>query len=108
MICLADAAEHAGGAAIYVGRRISSENWSCSLIAAKSRLMNATIPRNELSAILLCTELAYMVKGALKDLVNEIIYVTDSTIALSWCSNKNIKLRLFAYNRVTTILRMAE
>ena len=75
MICLADAAEHAGDAAVYVGRRISPENWSCSLIAAKSRLMNGTIPRNTLSAILLCTELAYMVKGALKDLVDEVIYV---------------------------------
>ena len=71
-------------------------------------MLHATIPRNELSAILLCTELAFLVKKALGDRVGEIIYITDSTIALSWCSNSNIKLRLFVYNRVMTILRMIE
>ena len=70
--------------------------------------MDATIPRNELSVILLCTELAFLVKQALGDLVGEIIYCTDSIIALSWCRNKNIKLRLFVYNRVMKILRMCE
>ena len=34
--------------------------------------------------------------------IREIIYVTDSSIALNWCSNENIKLRLFVYNRVMT------
>ena len=67
--------------------------------------MDAIIPRNELSAILLCTELAFLVKQALGDLVNEIFYCT---IALCWCKNMTIKLRLFVYNRVMTILRMCE
>ena len=70
--------------------------------------MDATIPRNELSAILLCTELTFLVKRAFGDLVDEIIYCTDSTIALSWCKNETIKLRLFVYNRVMTILRMCK
>ena len=108
LICLSDAAEFCGGAAIYVGRRHKNGSWSCSLLAAKSKMLHATIPRNELSAILLCTELAFLVKKALGDRIGEIIYVTDSTIALSWCSNSNIKLSLFVYNRVMTILRMIE
>ena len=108
LICLSDAAELCGGAAIYAGRRYFDGSWSCSLLASKSKMMDATIPRNELSAILLCTELAFLVKKALGDRVGEIIYVTDSTIALSWCNNTNIKLRLFVYNRVMTILRMCE
>ena len=70
--------------------------------------MDATIPRNELSAVLLCSELAFLVKRALGDLVDQIIYCTDSTIALSWCRNLKIKLRLFVYNRVMTILQMCE
>ncbi|XP_023320317.1 uncharacterized protein LOC111695291 [Eurytemora carolleeae] len=82
--------------------------WSCSLLAAKSKLMKETIPRNELSAILLCTELAFMVKSSLGSEVEEVIYLTDSTIALSWCSSETIKLRLFVYNRVMTILRLLE
>ena len=49
-----------------------------------------------------------MIKAALGQEVGEIIYVTDSTIALSWCSNQAIKLRLFVYNRVMTILRLFE
>ena len=49
-----------------------------------------------------------MVKQALGDLVDEIIYCTDSTIALSWCKNMTITLRLFVYNRVMPILRMCE
>ena len=95
LICLADAAEFAGGAAVYTGKEIKPGVWTCSLLAAKSKMMKETIPRNELSAILLCTELAFMVKTALTSEVGEVIYVTDSTIALSWCSNQEIKLRLF-------------
>ena len=70
--------------------------------------MDATIPRNELSAILLCIELAFLVKQALGDLVDEIIYCTDSTIALSWCKNMTVKLRLFVYTRVMTVFRMCK
>ena len=45
--------------------------------------MKETIPRNELSAILLCAELAFMIKSSLGSEIGEIIYLTDSTIALS-------------------------
>ncbi|XP_023346520.1 uncharacterized protein LOC111715431 [Eurytemora carolleeae] len=68
LICLSDAAELCGGAAIYAGRRYFDGSWSCSLLASKSKMMDATIPRNELSAILLCTELAFLVKKALGEL----------------------------------------
>ena len=84
LICLANAAKFAGGAVVYAGRKLKSGNWSCSILASKSKLMDATIPRNELSAILLCTKLAFLVKRALRDLVDQIIYCTDSTIALRW------------------------
>ena len=104
LICLADAAKFAGGAAIYAGREISPGVWVCSLLAAKSNMMKETIPRNELSAILLCAELAFMVKSALMSEIGEVIYITDSTIALSWCSNQTIKLRLFVYKGKNEII----
>ena len=50
----------------------------------------AIIPRNVLSAILLCTELTFLVKRAIGDLVDEIVHCTDSTIALNWCKNETI------------------
>ena len=78
------------------------------VLASKSKLMDATIPRNELSAVLLSKELAFLVKRALGDLVKEIFYCIDFTIALTWCRNMNIKQRLFVYNQVMTILRMCE
>ena len=93
---------------MYAGMETSLGIWSCSLLAAKSKLMKETIPRNELSAILLCAELAFMVKSSLGPEIGEVIYLTDSTIALSWCSSETIKLRLFVYNRVMTILRLFE
>ena len=49
-----------------------------------------------------------MVKSALGSEVGETIYIKDSTIALSLCSSESIKLRLFVYNRVMTILRLLE
>ena len=57
LICLADAAEFDGGAVVYAGRKLKSGNWFCLILASKSKLMDATIPRNELSAILLCVAL---------------------------------------------------
>ena len=108
LICLSDVAEFAGGAVIYAGRKLKTGEWSCSVLASKSKLIDAIIPRNELSVILLCPELAFLVKRALGDLVGEIIYCTDSTIALSWCRNMNIKLWLFVYNRQRISLRMCD
>ena len=93
---MADAAEFAGGAAVYAGKELKPGVWSCSLLAAKSKVMKETVPRNELSAILLCAELAFMVKSALTLDVGEVIFASDLTIALSWCSNQEIKLRLYA------------
>ena len=108
LICLSDAAENNGGAAVYAGRRLKDGSWSCALMSAKSKLMKGTIPRNELSAILLMTEVAFIVKKALGDSVEEVIYVTDSTIALCWVHNSTKRLRIFVLNRVETIRRMIE
>ena len=106
LICLSDAAEHAAGAVVYAGRKLCDGSWSCALVSAKSKLVSETIPRNELSAILLMTELAFIVKKSLGERVQEVVYVTDSTIALSWCHNVNKKLRMFTFSRVETIRQM--
>ena len=108
LLCLSDAGKSAGGCAIYAGCPLNDGSFSCQLLTSKSKLMNGTVPRNELSAIVMMTELAYICKKALKEEVGEIVYVTDSTIALSWCTNMSIKLRLYVHNRVETIRRMIE
>ena len=108
LICLSDAGALAGGAVVYAGVELPDGSFSCGMVAAKSKLMDATIPRNELSAIMLMTELAFIVKRAIGDRVTEIIYATDSAIALAWCHNLSIQLRLFVHNRVETIRRMIQ
>ena len=106
LLCLSDAAEAAGGAAVYVGRECASGSMSCSLLTAKSRLLDATVPRNELTAVMLMADLAFRTKRVLGEAVGEIIYVTDSSIALAWCLNTSLKLRLFVFNRVEAIRRL--
>ena len=108
ILCLADAAVNAGGAAIYIGFELPNGSFSCDLLTAKSRLLKSTIPRNELSAIMLMTELAFIVSRALKGKISDVIYLTDSTIALSWVHNVSKRLRLFVHNRVESIRRMIE
>ena len=109
LIAVSDASTNAGGAAIYLGfLRKSTGEFSNQLLTAKSKLMSATVPRNELSAILLTTELAFIVTRALNGLVKNFVYVTDSTIALAWCHNVNKRLRLYVHSRVESVRRMIE
>ena len=106
LICISDAAANAGGAAIYAGRKLQGNQYSCQLLTSKSKLMTHTIPRNELEAIRIGANLANDVKNALGDAVAEILFFTDSSIAMSWCHNTNKKLRLFVLNRVSEIRRV--
>ena len=108
LICMSDAGEKAGGVAIYAGLPLPSGKFSCRLLTAKSKLMDATVPRNELNAIMLMAELAFITKRALGNSVKEIIYLTDSSIAMAWCHNPTIKLRLYVHKRVETIRRLIE
>ena len=77
LICLSDAGTNAGGAMVYAGRKYKDGTWSCSMIAAKSKMMKFTIPRNELSAILMMVELGYLVKKEVSSLgVNKKLVLT--------------------------------
>lgn len=106
LLCLSDAAVSAGGCAIYGSYKRADGSYSCKLLAAKSRMMKFSIPRNELEAVRLMAELANDVALALGNMVEEILFFTDSTIAMSWCHNLNKKLRLFVFNRVAEVRRL--
>ena len=105
---MSDAATSAGGAVVYAGRKLQDGSWTCNLLASRSKLMNATIPRNELSAIMLMAELAFVVKKSLGSKIEKIIYLTDSTIAMCWMHNINIKLRAFTFARVEASRRLIQ
>jgi hypothetical protein len=103
LICLADAAEGAGGTAIYGGFKMQDGSYSCSLLLSKSRLMSHSIPRNELEAIGLMADAALAVRNALGDRVESVHYYSDSMIAVCWVLNKSRRLRMFVHNRVQSI-----
>ena len=108
LLCLSDAAVSAGGAVIYAGYLLKDGTYSNQMLTAKSKIMKMSIPRNELSALLELAKLTYSVKKALGDLVTDIKYFTDSTIALCWVSNTSKKHRMFVFNRVAEIRRCIE
>ena len=109
LIGLADAGQNAGGAVIYAGTEQPDGTFSCCMLASKSRLMKGTVPRNELNALMLLTELVFIAKQSIGSRVKEILYLTDSTVALAWCqSSSGKRLRIFVNNRVETIKRMIE
>ena len=109
LVCFSDAGKDAGGAAVYVGKRIPGNMWSCALLCPRSKLLKGTVPRNELSAILLMAELAYVAKKSISNQVKEIIYITESTIALSWIHNTSIKLHpKYIHSRAEASLRLIQ
>ena len=105
LLCVADAATEAGGTAIYAGFEKKDGTFSCSLLMAKSKIMNQSVPRNELEAIRIMTDLAQAALKSLDGKVSEILYFTDSQVALCWCSNTTKKLRLYVLFRVAEIRR---
>lgn len=104
LICLADAAEGAGGTAIYGGVELPDGSFSCSLLCSRSKLMTGSVPRNELEAILLTADTALAVAAALGDRLGDVFYFTDSTVAMCWVLNRRKRLRMFVHNRVQSIL----
>ena len=108
LIGFSDAAHSAGGACVYAGVEQDDGTYTCRLLAAKSKLLHATIPRNELTALMLLTELMYIVKRAIGPRAKDFVYLTDSTVAMAWCQPSNRRLRLFVHNRVQTVKRMVE
>lgn len=105
LLCLSDAAESAGGCAVYASFKRTNGQYSCQLLTARSKLMTQKIPRNELEAIKLMAETVQSVKSALGEQVTETLYFTDSTIAMCWCHNISKKLRIYTLYRVADIRR---
>ena len=60
-----------GGAVIYLGTHLTDESYSFRMLTARFKLLKATAPRNELTAVMLMAELAFEVKRALGDKVWE-------------------------------------
>ena len=88
------------GAAVYVGFRLPGGSYSCSLLTAKSRVSEDTVPRNELGAVLYGTEVLLSIIKATRRQIEAAHMFTDSKISLSWIMSDTKKLEPFVLNRL--------
>lgn len=101
-----DASEIAYGACIYVRSCDARNRVNVNLIAAKSRvapLKTISIPRLELCAALVLSELYQSISNSLKIQFNSIHLWSDSTITLHWIRTAPHTLKTFVANRVAKI-----
>lgn len=101
----ADASELAYGAVIYV--RVECANGTeCTLITSRSRVApvkTVTIPRLELCAAVLLSELIQTVRNACDFRYIRTVLWTDSSIVLQWMSKDAGTLKPFVHNRIQAI-----
>lgn len=105
LICNTDASQNCAGACVYLSFRTSSGEWSSQLLTAKSRLVNNTVPRNELEALVIGVELTFAVLVSIQIPIQSVTVASDSLVALSWAMNERARHKTFVFNRVLTIQR---
>lgn len=103
----ADSSGHAMGCCVYLRAVDASGKIMCNLLASKSRiapLKEVTIPRKELAAATLLSQLMYKVRESLELTHVPYFLWCDSTIALHWINKPLHTLKLYVLNRVKEIL----
>ena len=108
LITCSDASSDCGGCVVYVSFKLNSGQWSCRVLAAKSRILKYSVPRNELDALVLGVELTYAVIVSLNSPLEHVLIATDSLVALAWACNDRAKNKTFVFNRILTISRFLD
>ncbi|GFW35715.1 uncharacterized protein TNCV_4435641 [Trichonephila clavipes] len=106
----ADASTAAYGAVLYA-QSISEEDVSTRLLCSKSRVAPAkpiTIPRLELCACVLLSQLLGKVLHSLTLPIQQIMLWTDSNIVLVWIQRSPEQLKTFIGNRIKFIQRLTQ
>lgn len=106
-----DSSERAYGACIYIRSENREGHIQVRLLCAKSRvapLKVISLPRLELCAAVLLTQLANKVINALDMTIDKIFYWTDSSIVLSWLSAEPYTWQTFVSNRVSEIQQSSQ
>ncbi|XP_023309862.1 uncharacterized protein LOC111691384 [Anoplophora glabripennis] len=107
----ADAAQNAYGACLYVRSIDSNGVVYTSLLCSKSKVAPVklvTIPRLELCAALVLSQLVNKVKSSMNMNFDKIVLWSDSTITLHWIKMIPNLLQTFVANRVTQIQNLTK
>jgi hypothetical protein len=102
----ADASDKAYGACVYVRIKSSETHYETTLLCARSRvtpLKNLSLPRLELCAAVLLSQLMHKIMESVDVKFTRIHYWSDSTIMLAWIKSAPRKWSTFVANRVSTI-----
>ena len=87
--------------------RLESGKFSCQLVLGRSLLADkdSTIPKMELEALTIGSNMGWVLKQAMADWVDSSITIGDSSIAMSWVTSTEKRLSLFHRNRCVQIRR---
>ena len=87
--------------------RLKNGSFSCQLILGRSLLADedSTIPKNELDALTMGSNLGWILRQTLEKWIESYIVISDSTIALCWVSSEKKRLSLFHRNRCVQVKR---
>ena len=105
LVCAVDAANQIKAAGVYARFPRKNGKFSSQLLVGRSLLAKegSSIPKEELEAAVIGSNLLWIVRKSLDNLVTDYMLVSDSTIALSWVTNDTKKLSLFHRNRANQI-----
>ena len=101
-----DASEKAYGACIYIKSKGSDGTVMINLLCSKNRvapLKTISLPKLELCAALLLSQLIKSVLDALTKNIDDIFLWSDSSITLQWINTQPSLLKTFVANRVSEI-----
>ncbi|XP_050308277.1 uncharacterized protein LOC126744768 [Anthonomus grandis grandis] len=104
-----DASETSYGACIYVLPKNINGDAECNLLCAKSKvapLKTLTMPRLELCAALILSQLLTKVLASVNININKVYCWSDSTIVLGWLRTSPNLLKQFVDNRVAEIQKL--
>ena len=107
MIIAVDAAKEMKIVGVWGRFELKEGGFSCNLIIGRHLLSdeNSTIPKTELDALTMGSNLGWIVRQALEKWVTSYIMIGDSRIALCWVTSEKKRLSLFHRNRCIQIRR---
>ena len=106
LITAADAANPAKIVGSWGRFRLDNGKFSCQQVLGRSLLGNeGTIPKEELEALMMGSNLSWIIRQALEEWISSHIVISDSRIALCWVSSEKKRLSLFHRNRCAQIRR---